>query len=66
MREIRCENGILFGYLLDDCFEVKCRSNRCGAGPGVIILHRFDARTGKFMKTLRLADPRAPKQLKEG
>jgi hypothetical protein len=46
--ELRCENGILFGLVLPDgLLEFKCRSRRCGAGPGVVVLHRFDSVTGK-------------------
>jgi hypothetical protein len=58
--ELRCGNGILFGYLLDGIIEVKCRSNRCGAVPGAIVLHGFDMHTGKLVRTMRFRDPKAP------
>lgn len=41
-KELRCPNGILFGTFDDGIIEVKCRSARCGARAGVVILHRFD------------------------
>jgi hypothetical protein len=33
--------------------EVKCRSKRCGAEPGVLVLHRFDSSTGQYLGTKR-------------
>lgn len=55
--ELRCENGILFGIILPDGrLEVKCRSRYCGSGPGVVVLHRFDVRTGECT-TRRYRDP---------
>jgi hypothetical protein len=60
--DLRCESGILFGRLVDDGYlEVKCRSHRCGAGPGVVVLHRFDPLNGELIGTYRYRDP-----LKEG
>lgn len=63
MMEFRCPNGIKFGELLDDddVIEFKCRSNRCGAGPGVVVLHRFSL-DGKFIETKRFADPASAKR----
>ena len=51
--ELRCENGIKFGELFPDTevLEVKCRSGRCGAAPGVIVIHSFDLGTGKMVAT---------------
>jgi hypothetical protein len=57
--ELRCPNGIKFGELPEPgVVEVKCRSERCGAGNGVVVLHRFSAETGELLQTLRFADPR--------
>jgi len=58
MREdLRCDSK-KFGELLDDSvIEVKCSSKFCGAGAGLVILHRFDLRTGKLMETLRFREP---------
>jgi len=40
-----------------EILEVKCRSGRCGAKRGVVVLHRFDIRTSKLVDTLRFRDP---------
>lgn len=53
--ELRCPNGIKFGELTEEFVEVKCRSKRCGAKPGVIVLHRF-SHQGILLKTLRFRD----------
>jgi hypothetical protein len=37
--------------------EVKCRNGQCGARRGVVVLHRFDGRTGQLVETLRFRDP---------
>lgn len=55
--EIRCENGIKFGDLVDGVLEVKCRSARCGHQPGQIVIHRFSALTGEALETRRFKDP---------
>lgn len=55
--ELRCPNRILFGVLDDRVIEVKCKSNRCGARAGVVILHRFNADTGDFLETKVFRDP---------
>jgi fructose 1,6-bisphosphatase len=59
--ELRCENGIKFGELfpVDEILEVKCRSTRCGAAPGLIVIHGFDVRTGKLVGTETFRDPAA-------
>ena len=53
--EMRCENGIKFGEVTADFLEVKCRSKRCGAEPGVVVLHRF-SHEGELQQTLRFQD----------
>jgi hypothetical protein len=55
--ELRCENGIKFGDLVDGVIEVKCRSSRCGHGYGMVVLHRFDALTGEMLGTRHFKDP---------
>jgi len=43
---------------LDEAFiEFKCSSRFCGAGPGVVVIHRFDASTGELRETLQFKDP---------
>jgi len=37
--------------------EIKCSSRFCGAEPGVVVIHRFDATTGELQETLRFKDP---------
>lgn len=58
MTELRCDNkfhGELFPE--DGILEVKCRSAFCGAGPGIVVLHRFDIQSGKMVETLKFRDP---------
>ena len=55
--ELRCESK-KFGELTEDgMLEVKCPSKFCGAAPGVVVLHRFDALTGALLNTKRFRDP---------
>lgn len=64
--ELRCPNGIKFAELLDTgLVEVKCRSNRCGAGAGVIVLHQFDPLTGELVNTKRFREV-APSRIEGG
>lgn len=55
--DLRCPNGIKFAVLTDEYVEFKCRSTRCGAEAGVVVLHRFSLRTGDLIKTLRFREP---------
>lgn len=55
--ELRCPNGIKFGELEPPYLEVKCRSARCGAEAGVIVLHKFDTSSGQLVSTTRFRDP---------
>lgn len=57
MTDLRCDNSILFGVVLEDTLEVKCRSSRCGAGQGVVVLHRFDLKTGRLISTATYKNP---------
>lgn len=43
--------------LEDSILEVKCGSRFCGAGPGVVVVHRFDAITGELVETRQFKDP---------
>jgi hypothetical protein len=56
VEELRCDNKILFGHLAAGVLEVKCRSGRCGAGPGVVVIHRFSTVTGDLINTRRFRD----------
>jgi glutamine cyclotransferase len=54
---VRCR-GKRHAILIDEStLEVKCDSRICGAGPGVIVLHRFDISTGREKETLKFRDP---------
>lgn len=51
MHELRCQ-GKLHGVIIaPNTIEVKCGSKFCGAGPGVVVLHRFDSVTGTLLET---------------
>ena len=59
--QLRCD-GDLYGVLSDDhlTLEVKCKRRRCGAGPGVIVLHVIslaEGQAGKVIQTRRFAEP---------
>lgn len=56
MTELRC-NGKLHGILTGRTVEVKCGSKWCGAGPGVVVLHLFDAESGALLDTKLFKDP---------
>lgn len=56
MSELRCDHK-LHGILVDDhTLETRCGSKFCGKAPGVVVIHRFDLRTGGFT-TRRYAEP---------
>lgn len=59
MDELRCDNNIKFGELFpeDGVLEVKCRSRRCGAQPGVVVVHGFDVHSGKLLGTAKYREP---------
>jgi hypothetical protein len=67
VKEIRCPEGILFGLLpVEGVLEVKCRSNRCGAGPGFVVLHRFAIPGGELIETRKFRDPGNGKEAQNG
>lgn len=43
--------------LEDGILEFKCRSSRCGAGRGKVIIHRFSATSGDLLETKVFKDP---------
>jgi hypothetical protein len=53
--DIRC-NHKLHGRHEGDILEVSCDSKFCGKAPGVVVLHRFNLRTGAI-QTLRFSEP---------
>lgn len=56
MIELRCDKK-LHGVLFDGVVEIKCTSRFCGAGNGVVILHRFSVQTGELIETIKYRDP---------
>jgi hypothetical protein len=54
--DLRCPHK-LFGVLESGLIEFKCNSNRCGAGPGVVVLHYFTPE-GELVDTKQFKDPR--------
>lgn len=55
--KLRCDSGHMFGEMLSPTeLEVRCRNRRCGYEPGVLVLHRFDTRTGAVLGTKRYRD----------
>jgi hypothetical protein len=56
-QDLRCDNGILFGILDDGVVKVKCKSDRCGAGPGRVVIHSFDISSGVLLETRKFKDP---------
>lgn len=55
--ELRCDKR-LHGILTDDgVLEVACRSALCGHVNGAVVIHRFDATTGRFLGTSIYKDP---------
>lgn len=54
--DLRC-GAKKHGELDDGYVEIKCSSRFCGAGPGVVVIHRFDAATGDLRETLQFKDP---------
>lgn len=64
MTDLRC-GAKKHGELNDGHFDVKCSSRFCGAEPGVVVIHRFDALTGELIGTQRFRDP-GPQPMKEG
>lgn len=48
----------LHGILTDDgVLEISCRSALCGHRDGNVVIHRFDAKTGRLLDTKFYKDP---------
>lgn len=63
---LRCSHD-LYGVFDSDTLtlEVKCKRRRCGARPGVVVLHMIslqEGQVGEVVSTKRFADPK----MKEG
>lgn len=65
--EVRCASGKLHLVLVEPgLIEVKCDRPSCGSRSGVVVLHRFDAASGKLLETLRFAEPPKGKVVEGG
>lgn len=54
--ELRCDKR-LHGVLTDSgVLEVSCRSALCGHRDGIVVIHKFDASTGKLLGTKQYRD----------
>lgn len=56
--EIRCSSKRHALLLSPEVLEIKCDSRWCGAGNGVVVLHRFSTVTGELVETRKFRDPR--------
>lgn len=61
MKEARCDNVKHF-EIVDEVIEVKCRARFCGHGPGVVVIHKFDPKTGELLGTNSFRDPSMKKE----
>jgi len=60
MLRLRCPNS-LHGIVTDEgLIEIACKSRWCGKEPGIVVLHRFDAKTGELVETLKFKAPPIP------
>lgn len=65
--DIRCRNK-LHARMVEDGFgvlEVACDSRWCGKNSGIVVLHRFDLKTGELLETLKFKAPHKPHTSKE-
>lgn len=54
--ELRCEHGKLHGIVEGGIIEVKCRCQEANE-KHMVILHRFNVRTGKLIETKKYKEP---------
>lgn len=54
--ELRCESK-KHGEMDGEFLEVQCRSRFCGYRPGIVVIHRFDVRTGDLKNTRLFREP---------
>jgi hypothetical protein len=55
--DLRCEFIKHAELIKPGVIEFKCRSRKCGHGPGIVVLHRFDTNTGELLSTDIFRDP---------
>lgn len=56
--ELRCPSR-MHGIVELKTIEVKCRSARCGARKGAVVLHSFDLSSGELIETKKFKEPGA-------
>jgi hypothetical protein len=62
--DLRCR-AKLHGVVFDNqVLEVKCKSQFCGAGPGIVVIHKFDLHTGA-VETVKYKEPPLVKEGRE-
>lgn len=54
--DLRCESKMHGRLIEGGLFEVSCGSAFCGKKPGVVVLHRFNIKTGELVQTLKFKD----------
>lgn len=59
MRDLRCPGKRQAVAVDDDTIEIKCDSRVCGAVRGVVVLHRFNVKTGALVETKRFQEIRS-------
>ncbi len=52
---MRCAHK-LHGIVNDELIEVKCPSTLCGHKAGVVVIHKFNSRTGELVETKMYKD----------
>lgn len=57
--DIRCGNK-KHGELIGEVLEIKCSSRFCGAGNGVVVIHRWAISSGECLSDKRYRDPVSP------
>lgn len=57
MPELRCSSRIHGVLTADGHLEVKCRSSKCGARRGVVVMHYFDLSNMELVETKKFKDP---------
>lgn len=58
MDDLRCPSRIHGKSVDDHILEVKCDSQKCGAGKGAVVFHYFDLTTRTLIDTKRFKEPK--------
>ncbi len=56
-QEMRCDAKLHALIVADGVVEVKCDSRFCRPDRSTVVLHRFDAVTGRLIETLTFKNP---------